>query len=309
MGKLIVNPSRCYLRERTGAREYVKKAVPADHTGRVIISMIAGNGKAAHLAFAEVQRLMLGLHQGMFGLNDVEVLIATNPMFLRDARALAEGMRVVVAAEDHSVIAAAKGAFTAEVLASALVANGITDVILGHSERRQGNVFGDRAAEKGETSLEVALKVGIALQNEMRPIICVGETEAQRDAGEIEAVLEEQVGTVLAQNPLLLRELKEDGRDALFAYEPVWAIGTGKAASPEDADAAIAIVREIVFENRGKEVAEMVRVLYGGSVDGDKIDGYMAMDNIDGALVGGKFEKRKTAVPIVRFGLSERHLV
>ena len=163
------------------------------------------------------------------------------------------------------------GAFTGEVSAPMLVELGVDGVVLGHSERRQ--LF-------GETDRALQEKVPAALAAGLRPILCVGETEEEREAGETERKLRHQVQEGLEKvDPERLVEVT-------IAYEPIWAIGTGKVATPEIAQEAIAFVRALVGD-RSKEAAERIRVLYGGSVKPDNAAEILAQPDVDGALVGG----------------------
>jgi triosephosphate isomerase (TIM) len=162
------------------------------------------------------------------------------------------------------------GAFTGEVSAPMLVELDVEAVVLGHSERRQ--LF-------GETDEALARKVSAALAAGLEPILCVGESEEARDGGQTEAVLERQLQADLAA--------VESTRiaDVVIAYEPIWAIGTGRTATPEQAQEAIAFIRD-VLRQRGAE-ADRARVLYGGSVKPGNAAELLAQSDIDGALVGG----------------------
>jgi triosephosphate isomerase (TIM) len=163
------------------------------------------------------------------------------------------------------------GAFTGEVSAAMLTEIGVDGVVLGHSERRQ--YF-------GETDRALQEKVPAALAAGLRPILCVGETEDEREAGETERKLRHQVQEGLEKVEA------ERLAEVTIAYEPIWAIGTGKVATPEIAQEAIAFVRALVGD-RSKEAAEAIRVLYGGSVKPDNAEEILAQPDVDGALVGG----------------------
>jgi len=163
------------------------------------------------------------------------------------------------------------GAFTGEVSAAMLTELGVDGVVLGHSERRQ--YF-------GETDRALQEKVPAALAAGLRPILCVGETEDEREAGETERKLRHQVQEGLEK--VEAERLPE----VTIAYEPIWAIGTGKVATPEIAQEAIAFVRALVGD-RSREAAEAIRVLYGGSVKPDNAEEILAQPDVDGALVGG----------------------
>jgi triosephosphate isomerase len=163
------------------------------------------------------------------------------------------------------------GAFTGEVSAPMLLELGVQGVILGHSERRQ---------HFGETDQALARKVPAALDTGLEPILCVGESEAQRDAGETEGVLTRQIEADLAN-------VSDDRLEkVVIAYEPIWAIGTGRTATTEQAQEAIALIRGLI-ESRSAEAAAAIRILYGGSVKPDNAGELISQQDIDGALVGG----------------------
>ena len=164
-----------------------------------------------------------------------------------------------------------EGAFTGEVAAPMLVDLGVDGVILGHSERRQ--YF-------NETDDALVRKVPAALGAGLEPILCVGENEGQRDADETEEVLTRQIEADLADVP--------DARlsEVVIAYEPIWAIGTGRTATPEQAQEAIAFVRSLI-ERRSDTAAAAIRILYGGSVKPDNAGELISQPDVDGALVGG----------------------
>ncbi len=162
------------------------------------------------------------------------------------------------------------GAFTGEISAPMLVELDVEAVVLGHSERRQ--YF-------GETDAALAKKVPAALAADLEPILCVGESEEARDAGETEVVLERQLQADLAEVS------DEDVAKVVVAYEPIWAIGTGRVATPEQAQEACAFIRDVI-RGRGA-AADDVRILYGGSVKPDNAAELLALPDVDGALVGG----------------------
>jgi triosephosphate isomerase len=165
---------------------------------------------------------------------------------------------------------APSGAFTGEISAAMLKDAGASWVLLGHSERRQ--LF-------GETDELVAKKTTAALEADLRPIVCVGETLAEREAGSTLAVVEKQVRAVVDV-------LAKEPGYGVVAYEPVWAIGTGKVAQPADAQEVHAFIRKLLLQV-SEELAESTRILYGGSVKADNAAGLLAQDDLDGALVGG----------------------
>jgi triosephosphate isomerase len=164
-----------------------------------------------------------------------------------------------------------EGAFTGEISAPMLLELGVQGVILGHSERRQNF---------GETDQALARKVPAALDAGLEPILCIGESEAQRDGDETEAVLTRQIEADLAEVP-------DEGLErVVIAYEPIWAIGTGRTATAEQAQDAIALIRGLI-ESRSAEAAEEIRILYGGSVKPGNAGELISQPDIDGALVGG----------------------
>src|SRR5919112_4189822 len=178
---------------------------------------------------------------------------------------------------DSAVIAGAQnfyyedwGAYTGEVSAPMLLDVGAGAVIVGHSERRE--VF-------GETDEMVSRKTKRAVEADILPIVCVGETKEERDAGGMWEKVSGQVRQVV--------EVPDDSESVVFAYEPIWAIGTGDTATPEDAQDAIGRLRDLLRETKGDDFADSVRILYGGSVKPENAAEIMAQEDIDGALVGG----------------------
>jgi triosephosphate isomerase len=211
-----------------------------------------------------------------------DVLVAPPFTLLDFAAGRIGSKRVLLAAQD--VHWEAKGAFTGEVSCAMLREVGCTHVIIGHSERRQ--FFGETDTSAGDKTA-AALAAGLA------PILCVGETLAEREAGTTAAVIDRQVRGGLAK--------VEGGRlgAVAIAYEPVWAIGTGKVATPEQAEEVHARIRALVGSLGG--VAGAVRILYGGSVKPDNVDQLMAQPDLDGALVGGASLQADAFTRIVRF--------
>ena len=179
-----------------------------------------------------------------------------------------------------------EGAFTGEISAAMLSAAGCSHVILGHSERRQ--LF-------GETDETVNQKLHAALQHKLTPIVCVGELLAEREAGKTEEVLLRQTAKGLVNvSPELSRHI-------VIAYEPVWAIGTGKTATPEMAAEAHLIIRSQVARSLGREIAGKMRILYGGSVKPENATTLLNQPEIDGALVGGASLDPQSFAKIVQY--------
>jgi triosephosphate isomerase len=197
-----------------------------------------------------------------------DVVICPPYLALSEVVERSRGSAVRVAAQNmHEEDA---GAFTGEVSAPMLVEAGVDAVVLGHSERRR---------HFGETDEALARKVPAALATGLEPILCVGESEEARDAGQTEGVLERQLQADLAAvEPADLARV-------VVAYEPIWAIGTGRTATPEQAQEACAFIRDVLRERGGE--ADAVRILYGGSVKPANAAELIARPDIDGALVGG----------------------
>jgi triosephosphate isomerase (TIM) len=218
---------------------------------------------------------------------DREVLVA--PPFLTIpavSQALA-GSTIALGAQN--VHFQENGAFTGEIAPSMLQFFGVSHVIIGHSERRQ--IF-------GETDELISKRIAGAIANRLTPILCVGETLSQRDSG---ATLE----TVLGQLQKGLALIQSDAASRIvIAYEPIWAIGTGRNATPEQAQTVHGAIRELLSDSYGHDTAEKIRVLYGGSVTPDNIDSLASKPDIDGALVGGASLKAESFARIVRAGLT-----
>ena len=206
--------------------------------------------------------------------------IATSFIALNEANKLAKNL--IVAAENCHF--KDSGAYTGEVSGQMLKSIGVEYVIIGHSERRQ------YFAETDET---VNLKAKRLIEAGITPIVCIGETEAQFDAGQTEEVIRSQISGSLANMcPKCVSNL-------VIAYEPIWAIGTGKSATKEIAQNCCHIVRDQVRVMYGDEAADKVRIQYGGSVKPENIKEYMAMEDIDGALVGGASLKPESFIALI----------
>lgn len=233
--------------------------------------VIAANWKM-HKTVNEAKQFMKDFLPKVAGLAGVEIIVS--PTFVALAgvgEALAAaGSRVGLGAQN--MYKEVQGAFTGEVSGPMLKAVGCTHVILGHSERR--SIFGESDALVGD-------KVRAAYTHGLVPILCVGETLAEREAGQTDAVNRRQLlAGVEGLTP-------EQAKSLIVAYEPVWAIGTGKNCDPADAQATIAAIRGVLAERFGQETAAAIRIQYGGSVKPNNIGMYMAQPDIDGALVGG----------------------
>jgi triosephosphate isomerase len=242
--------------------------------------LIAGNWKM-HKTIAEAEAFVQALLPRISTADGVDVAICPSYLALGAMVDSTRGSRVEVFAQNmHHADA---GAFTGEVAAGMLRELDVHGVVLGHSERRE--LF-------GETDRALALKVPKALEAGLRPILCVGETESEREAGDTERKLRQQVGDDLAK--------VDDAQlaDVVIAYEPIWAIGTGLVATPEQAQEAVAFIRALVG-GRSQEAADAVRVLYGGSVKPDNAVELLALPDVDGALVGGASLEAESFAAIV----------
>ena len=243
-------------------------------------TMIAGNWKL-NLTPAAGADLVNGIRAGLSGSEQAEVLVC--PTFLGFDAALQAAAGSAVAVGGQNCYWEAKGAFTGEVSAELLKEAGATHVILGHSERRQ--YFGE-TDETINTRLKAALAAGLV------PVLCIGETLEEREAGKLEEILKGQLTGSLAG--LGADELK----DLVVAYEPVWAIGTGVTASTEQAQEAHVAVRGFLKALVG-DLADSVRILYGGSVKPGNAAELLGQADIDGALVGGASLKAEDFLGII----------
>ena len=180
---------------------------------------------------------------------------------------------------------AESGAYTGEISPSMLETTGVSYVVLGHSERRE--MF-------NETDEAINKKIVAALAHDITPIVCCGETLEQREANQVEEVLGNQIRKAYANLP------SEDVAKTIIAYEPIWAIGTGKTATAEVADETCGFVRSVIREMYGSVVAEEIRILYGGSVKPSNIEELMSKENIDGGLVGGASLEAESFLKLVK---------
>ena len=253
--------------------------------------LMAGNWKMNlnHLeAIAFVQKLAYTLSDKDF--DNVEVAVLPPYTDIRSVQTLIDGdrLRVVYGAQDLSPHDA--GAYTGEVAGPMLAKLGCTYVVVGHSERRQYHA---------ETDKIVNSKVRAAIRNELVPILCVGESLEVRREGAHVAHTTAQLRAALADVPA------DAARTLVIAYEPVWAIGTGEVATPGDAQEVCAELRTTLADLYSGDLADGVRVLYGGSVKPDNVVGIMAQADVDGALVGGASLSVDDFVAIVRFRVQD----
>jgi triosephosphate isomerase len=230
--------------------------------------LVAGNWKM-HGSQAMVQELLEGLLEGTKEASNVDMAVFPPFPYLAQACSLLEGSDIAWGAQFLNPVA--QGAHTGEVSAGMLLDLGCRYVLTGHSERR--SIYGESDADVAE-QFEAALAAGLV------PVLCVGETLEERESGSTEAVVERQLDAVL--NRCGVSGFKQ----AVVAYEPVWAIGTGKTASPEQAQDVHAFIRD-KFASQDDIIAGQLRILYGGSVNGSNAADLFAREDIDGGLVGG----------------------
>lgn len=230
---------------------------------------VAGNWKMNGSAAAN-KALLDGIKAGLASVAGTEVAVCPPFVYLRDVAGQLQGTAVALGAQNLSEQSA--GAYTGEISSAMLLDMGCRYVIVGHSERR---------AIYGESDDLVASKFAAARKAGLIPILCVGELLEEREAGTTEQVIARQLDAVLALEGIAAFA------QCVVAYEPVWAIGTGEVATPEDAQEVCAAIRERIREVHGDEAADAVRVLYGGSVKASNVGGIMAKDDVDGCLVGG----------------------
>jgi triosephosphate isomerase len=229
---------------------------------------IAGNWKM-NKTIAEAERFVSALLPKVSSTDGVDVAICVPFLALQAMVDSARGSRVEVFAQ--TMHEAGEGAFTGEVSPAMLAEVDVNGVVLGHSERRE--LF-------GESDRALALKVPAALEAGLTPILCVGETEDERERGDTERKLRHQVQEGLEK--VAAERLPE----VVVAYEPIWAIGSGRSATAEQAQEAVAFVRALV-EGLDKPAGQAVRILYGGSLKPDNAEELLALPDVDGALVGG----------------------
>ena len=232
-------------------------------------TVIAGNWKM-NVTPAEATAFINEIKPMVAGKDNCDVIFCAPYITIPAAMEAAKGSNIVIGAEN--VHFAEKGAYTGEISAEMLKSIGVDTVIIGHSERRQ--YF-------GETDETVNLRTKAALAAGLRVILCMGEVKEQRLAGITNEVCAMQIKLDLAGIPA------EDMKNIIIAYEPVWAIGTGLTATPEQAEEACGVIREVLVELYGSEVAEATTIQYGGSMNDANAQELLAKPNVDGGLIGG----------------------
>jgi len=233
------------------------------------IPVIAGNWKM-NKTIVESVSLVKELKDFIRGIKGVDIVICPPFTSLLAVKETINDTNIYMGAQNMHW--ETKGAFTGEISPLMLKDVGCKYVILGHSERRQ--YF-------KETSEEVARKTEVALSGNLIPIVCVGENLEERESGKTESIIEQEINALY---PTIDSTLAER---IIVAYEPIWAIGTGRSSSSQDANIIIKFIRELFSSKYGSKIAERIRILYGGSVNPKNIDEFMNESDIDGALVGG----------------------
>jgi len=230
--------------------------------------LVAGNWKM-HGSRQMVRELLEGLLAGSNAGTAIDMAVFPPFPYLQQAQSILEGSSISWGAQNLNPVA--QGAHTGEVSASMLLDFACRYVLVGHSERR--TIY-------GESDVDVAVRFAAALEAGLEPVLCVGETLEERESGDTEAVVARQLDAVLDRSGVAAFDR------AIVAYEPVWAIGTGKTASPEQAQAVHAFIRD-KFASQDDIIAGQLRILYGGSVNGSNAADLFAREDIDGGLVGG----------------------
>jgi len=245
--------------------------------------LIAGNWKL-NKTIDEAVALITSLNTSLksLQLNNIEVVVAPTFTALNKVAEHLKGSPIKVSAQD--LFWEDFGAFTGQISAPLIKDAGATYVIIGHSERRQ--YF-------NETDATVNKKIKAALKHQLTPIVCIGETLAERETGKVQEVVQTQLSGSLAN--LTTAEAEK----IVIAYEPVWAIGTGKTATPEQAEEVHAMIRSILSQLFGNDLSTRTQILYGGSVKASNSKEILSKPNIDGALVGGASLKADEFVGII----------
>jgi triosephosphate isomerase len=253
--------------------------------------LISGNWKMHHNHLEAIQ-VVQKLSYRLTAEDYAEVDVSVHPAFtaLRSIQLLIDDQRIPIALGAQNCHWDPKGALTGEISVPMLAKLDVVYVIVGHSERRE--LF-------GETDAEVRRKLEAVLAGGMTPIVCVGETLEERESGVTDSKISGQVEAALAGLPA------EQVTGLVIAYEPIWAIGTGRTATPDDAQATIAMIRKVAGTVAGADVADSIRIQYGGSVKATNIAELMAQPDIDGALVGGASLDPDEFARIVQYRLAE----
>jgi triosephosphate isomerase (TIM) len=250
--------------------------------------MMAGNWKMNHNHLEAIQVVQkLGFRLDQKDYDRVDVVVCPPFTALRSVQTTIDGDRLQIGLGAQNCHWEPSGAYTGEISALMLAKLNVKYVIVGHSERRE--MF-------GETDEMVSKKLRAVLGAGMAPILCVGETLEEREQGATDTKVKGQIESAFARLPI------DDAARCIVAYEPIWAIGTGQSASPDDANATIGVIREHIRVGLGDLVAGGLRILYGGSMKPGNVADLMAMPEIDGGLVGGSCLDPDEFGRIVQYG-------
>ncbi|WP_144513047.1 triose-phosphate isomerase [Bacillus sp. FJAT-22090] len=247
--------------------------------------ILAGNWKM-YKTLSEAKDFIEQLKKAQVDSSKVDAVICAPALFLDQLVQATKDSFISIGAQ--TMHEEKEGAFTGEVSGHQLQDLGVSYVVIGHSERRQ--YF-------NETDESVHKKVSAAFENNLTPIVCVGETLEQREQNETETIVSSQVMAALEG----LSE--EQVENTVIAYEPIWAIGTGKTASADDANDVCQAIRETILDGFGEEVASKVRIQYGGSVKPENIEELLSKEHIDGALVGGASLQADSFLKLLEAGM------
>lgn len=242
--------------------------------------IIAGNWKM-NKTLAESKTFVTSIIPLVTNINECEIIIAPPYIALDAVNQLLNNTSISLAAQN--IATEKEGAYTGDISVSMIKSCNCSHVIIGHSEQRLYH---------NETNQKCHIKCKLSLENDITPIYCVGETLAEREANKTLAVIKNQLLECLDNISL-------ESKEIIIAYEPVWAIGTGKVATPEQAQDVHTFIRETVAKEKGETVANKTRILYGGSVKPDNIDDLIKQPDIDGALVGGACLKADSFVELI----------
>jgi len=246
-------------------------------------TIVAGNWKM-NATKETVNTLVLGILEGLFDVKNSKVIVCAPFPYLSQVEALVTHSQLNLGAQDLNVNAS--GAFTGEVSADMIKDFGVEYVVVGHSERR---------SLYGETDAIVADKVQVALDNGLTPLFCIGELLEERESGKTEVVVTRQINAVIAKVGI------KAFKNIIIAYEPVWAIGTGVTATPQQAQDTHAFIRSLLAENDA-DIAQSTPILYGGSMNPANAEELIACEDIDGGLIGGASLKPEDFLSICKAG-------
>jgi len=244
--------------------------------------IVAGNWKM-NASKETVNTLVMGILSGMSEV-DAKVIVCAPSPYMSQVEALITHSQLNLGAQDLNVNAS--GAFTGEVSADMIKDFGAQYVVIGHSERR---------SMYGETDQIVADKVRVALENDLTPLFCIGETLEEREAGNMESVVTRQIQAVIDLSGI------DSFKNIIIAYEPVWAIGTGVTATPQQAQDAHAFIRSMLAQNNA-DIAQTTPILYGGSMNPGNAVELISCEDIDGGLIGGASLKAEDFLQICKAG-------